>query len=45
MLVFAAKVWHYWLGVAIILATILTLVALAVGYLVKVEAARFPRRR
>jgi hypothetical protein len=40
----AAEVWHYWIGVAIAAATILTVLALVVGYLVKVVAPQYPKR-
>jgi hypothetical protein len=40
-----AVIWHYWIGVALILGTILTIVALAVGYLVTVERPRYPKGR
>jgi hypothetical protein len=40
-----AVVWHYWIGVALILGTILTIVALVVGYLATVERSRYPKGR
>jgi hypothetical protein len=40
-----AVVWHYWIGVALILGTVLTIVALAVGYLKTVESSRYPKGR
>jgi hypothetical protein len=40
----AAEVWHYWIGVAIAAATILTVLALVVGYLLKVVAPQYPKR-
>jgi hypothetical protein len=40
----AAEVWHFWVGVAVAAATILTVLALVVGYLVKVVAPQYPRR-
>ena len=40
----AAQVWHYWLGWAMALGAVLTLVALIVGYLVKVQGPQYPKR-
>jgi hypothetical protein len=40
----AAEVWHYWVGVAVAAATILTVLALVVGYFVKVVAPQYPKR-
>ncbi|MGH9179323.1 MAG: hypothetical protein ACRD0N_12320 [Acidimicrobiales bacterium] len=39
----AAKVWHYWIGIAILLPALLAVVATIVGYLVKVTSKRYPR--
>ena len=41
-MVLAAQVWHYWIGVVLAIAAILTVVALVVGYLVKVERPAVP---
>jgi hypothetical protein len=43
-MLFAAEVWHYWLAVVIAAATILTVLALVVGYFVKVVAPQYPKR-
>jgi hypothetical protein len=40
----AAEVWHYWVGVAVAAATILTVLALVVGYFVKVVGPQYPKR-
>jgi hypothetical protein len=40
----AAKPWTYWLAPLLTLGTLLAVVALMVGYVVKVVAARYPRR-
>ena len=40
----AAQVWHYWIGVVLFGGTVLTVVALVVGYLAKVQAPQHPRR-
>ncbi len=43
--VLAAKVWTYWIAVPLVLGSLLLVVALVVGYLVKVESLRYPHRR
>ena len=43
-LLLAAKVWHYWVAFPLLAAAILSVIALGIGYLVKVTAARYPRR-
>jgi hypothetical protein len=39
----AAKPWTFWLAPVLVLVTVLALVALMIGYVVKVVAARYPR--
>jgi hypothetical protein len=39
-----AVVWHYWIGVALVLGAVVTLAALAFGYLTKVESPRYPKK-
>ena len=41
-MVLAAQVWHFWIGVVITISAILLVVALAIGYVVKVERPQFP---
>jgi hypothetical protein len=43
-LVAAAKPWVYWVAPLLMLVTALALVAVTIGYVVKVVAARYPRR-
>lgn len=43
-MLFAAKVWHYWIGFVLWFATVATVVGLVVGYLVKVQRPQYPRR-
>lgn len=38
-----SMVWHYWIGLAIALGAVATVIMLAVGYLKNVESGRFPR--
>ena len=43
-LLLAAKVWHYWLAVPLLLGPVLVSIALIVGYLVKVVGAKYPKQ-
>jgi hypothetical protein len=43
-MLYAAEVWHYWLAVAIAAGTILTVLAVVVGYFVKVVSPQYPKR-
>ncbi len=40
----AARVWHYWVGIALLIPTILAVVAAFVAYLMKVTANKYPRQ-
>ena len=40
----AAKVWHFWIGVALFLGVVATVLALVAGYLVNVTRPQYPRR-
>lgn len=42
---FAAEVWHWWLGVILLLAGVGAILQTVVGYLIKVSATRYPSRR
>lgn len=37
-------VWHFWIGVALVVPTIGLTLAIIIGYLVKVVAPKYPRR-
>jgi hypothetical protein len=39
---FAAQIWHWWLGVFMAVGTALGLLALVAGYLKQVTAQRYP---
>jgi hypothetical protein len=39
----AAKPWTYWLAPALTLAGVLAVLAVVVGYLIRVVALRYPR--
>lgn len=41
----AAYVWHYWLGLILLLAGVGAVVQTIVGYATKVSATRYPNRR
>jgi ascorbate-specific PTS system EIIC-type component UlaA len=40
----AAKVWTYWISYFLLVPAVLMVVLTAVGYLVKVQAKKYPRR-
>jgi formate-dependent nitrite reductase membrane component NrfD len=44
-LMFAANVWHWWIGLVLLFAGIGAIVSVAVGYVAKVSASRYPGRR
>jgi hypothetical protein len=39
----AAKPWTFWLAPLLVLVTVLALLAVMIGYVVKVVATRYPR--
>ncbi|MFM7337010.1 MAG: hypothetical protein ACKO2E_01840 [Actinomycetota bacterium] len=42
---FAAVVWHWWLGTGLLIAGIGAVLGLVVGYLKSVTALKYPNRR
>ena len=42
--VLAARVWHYWISYALLGMTVALVVALVVGYFVKITSMRPPRQ-
>ena len=40
----AAKPWTYWIAPLLMLASVLGIIAVFIGYLVRVVAARYPRQ-
>jgi membrane protein implicated in regulation of membrane protease activity len=40
-----ANVWHWWIGIALFLVSVLIVVALAAGYLKSVSAKKYPSRK
>jgi len=43
-LILAAKVWHYWISIVLVGTIVLVMVALGIGYLVKVSSQKYPRQ-
>ena len=39
-----AKVWHYWLSVALLAPIVLLIIGMAALYVVKVMAMKYPRQ-
>jgi hypothetical protein len=44
MLFAAGKVWHYWVGLVLLIGAILAVLSMLAGYLRKVETLRHPKR-
>ena len=42
---FAAYVWHWWVGLVLLVAAVGAVLQAVVGYVVKVSATRYPNRR
>lgn len=42
---FAANVWHWWVGLVLLIASIGAVVQTIVGYVAKVSSLRYPNRR
>jgi len=42
--ILAARVWHYWIGIAVLIPALLLVVATVIGYLVKVTSHRYPKQ-
>jgi hypothetical protein len=38
-------VWHYWLGLILLVVGVLALIATVAGYVAKVTAMKYPNRR
>jgi hypothetical protein len=41
----AAKAWHYWVGIALLIPTVLAVAGAFVAYLVKVTSNRYPKQQ
>ena len=39
-----AVVWHYWIGFFLAIGVVLTLVAIAAGYVSRVEMRKYPKK-
>jgi hypothetical protein len=44
VMVLAAEVWHYWIGVALAAGALLAVVATIIGYFKKVQSLKYPRQ-
>ena len=42
---FAAYVWHWWIGVFLLIGSIGAIIAVVAGYVATVSASRYPNRR
>jgi uncharacterized integral membrane protein len=42
---FAANVWHWWIGVILLISSIGAVLSVVAGYVAKVSATRYPNRR
>lgn len=40
----AGEVWHYWIAVALAIPAVLAVVAVIIGYVVKVQSLKYPKR-
>lgn len=40
----SAVVWHYWIGIVLVIGAIFTVLAFVVGYVVKTNSIRYPKR-
>jgi len=43
-LLLAAKVWTYWISIALIGGVLLTIIAVGIGYVVKVMSMKYPKQ-
>ncbi len=41
----AAYVWHWWIGLVLTVAAVVTLIVLVVGYLKNVSSIQYPKRK
>jgi len=39
-----AVIWHYWIGVVFFLLSIVVVLAVIVGYFVRVQSLKYPKR-
>lgn len=42
---FAAEIWHWWIGLILAIAGVLAVLQVVVGYVRKVVAPQYPKRR
>jgi hypothetical protein len=41
----AAQVWHWWIGVFLLIGSLGAIIAVVAGYVATVSASRYPNRR
>ena len=39
-----AVIWHFWIGLVFFVLSLVVVAAVAVGYLVRVQSPKFPKR-
>jgi Na+-transporting methylmalonyl-CoA/oxaloacetate decarboxylase gamma subunit len=39
-----AVIWHYWIGLVFFFLSLLVVIAVIVGYLVRVQSLKYPKR-
>jgi hypothetical protein len=44
LLLATAKVWHYWISIALVIAVLGLFVAVGIGYVVKVVSTKYPKQ-
>jgi hypothetical protein len=44
VMLFAAKVWHYWISFALVGGALAAVLGTVVGYLKKVQSLKYPKR-
>jgi hypothetical protein len=40
-----AVIWHFWIGLFLAVGSLLTVLAIVVGYFAKVESPRYPKKQ
>jgi len=40
-----AVIWHFWIGLALAIGSLGLIISVVVGYIVKVESPRYPKKQ
>lgn len=40
-----AVIWHFWIGAFLAIGSLLTIIAIVVGYFANVESLRYPKKQ